>query len=262
MQTVPPDILEKMHLVIDGSASDWQHESLMEYLRSHPEADAMFHRLSNLTIKLVAMEEVPEPADLKQNVMRQLPAMKETPTMKVFRPRWKFERAAVVRFAFVFAAGILAGVIFSQIFSWYPQMPASLVSGVFSASPEFSVGTVTDFDTVNVRGAFGVVRTRREGENVYVEANIIASEKTKLTFEYEAADLSYSGFQAGQDKHSSLSVDPGKIIFYTEEYGTYLLTFKDTGAHESEMGVTVCHEETCLYHTDLALVSESVASGK
>lgn len=254
---IPKDILKLMHGQIDNVNTPDESMRLERFLAENPEAQRLFDDLRRLASRLESMEELEEPLTLLVRILNSIrPIQRNRFGTLIERISSALSTSPVPRFAFFFLIGVVTGALIYAIAENQGLTGNEPIVGSFFSSTSVS-GTVTDYDTINVRGTFGTIVIKDGEEHVYVEAKIVTSDKTKLSLEYEPGELSYDSFISSRDNSSGLKIDSTSVHFYTEQYGEYVVAFRKSGAERSELGATVCHEDACVYHTTLELQKKS-----
>jgi len=207
--------------VLDGEATAEQRERVEAYLAGSERGRARMRELEGVFQALGKVRAVPAPADLKDRVLRAIQARPSTA---------RAPRIRALRLAYVFAAGLAAGVV--GMGAWTgklsPRAPAGEppVSGTMMPARPPS--------TVAVRRAWQAGESRveavgwRVADVSLVGLQVTGDEALEVELRFDPRRLEAGAVRQSRPVAAHFEVEPGRVLIRTQARSEYIVEFRGT----------------------------------
>jgi hypothetical protein len=175
---------ELLQRVLDREATPQENDRLRELLASDPRLRARHADLENLFQMLEKAGQVDPPEAWKQQLLSSLrdrPSPAPAPAVTAARP-WlgSLRRYASAPRAYVFAAGMLAGLVILLLLPRGSSLDRSNVSGTMLPGERLSKAPIVDEQTLELPAGGAVARTRAAGDLIGLEIELLAGEHARF----------------------------------------------------------------------------------
>jgi len=219
--------------VLDGVATPEESARLETRLREDPAARARHREVSQLFTALGRSRRFEAPPELKTRILRTLPA--GAPGVRTLAPA---PSGRQLRLAYVFAAGLAAGVIGAGALTGFWKAPSP-------AGPPVS-GSMMPSPAVETKGSsahWQVGQTEVDGRAWRVAGSRLAAFRvhgadTEIDITFDPAAFSWTTFRAAPRARRA-TLEPGRIVFGGTERGETLVEFRELSHGDQPLHVTV-----------------------
>ena len=224
-----------MQDVLDGQATPEQIRELEGWLAGSTEGRARFEELQSLFQTLAQMTDAATPEGLKDDVLRAIRS--RTPVVAPAHSRPHAHRP-VFRPAFVFAAGLAAGVIGYAAFTRLPAWPPGDTSavGTMMPQPDSPPGAAAARRSWTAGEARVEALSWRRGGIPIVSIKVRGDARVEL--QYPAGELELRAIGQNHAQASQVRSEPGRVIISATDRSEFELEWAP-GATPPPLQVTV-----------------------
>jgi len=211
-----------MQDVLDRQASPEQIRELQAWLASNHEGRARFEELEGLFKTLGQVSEVPAPEGLKDHVIEVL-RRSHAPARAVARPR---PARAALRPAFLFVAGMAAGVIGYSGLTRLPEWPPGddRAAGTLMPQPDSPAGAETN------RRSWTVGEARVEALAWHRDGALVVTLETQgraeVVLEYPPGALKFRSIGQGGAPGSQFRSEPGRLTIAAADRSSFEIVWE------------------------------------
>lgn len=232
--------IELINKEIDGVNSPKEAARLKEYLARNPEAQNLYNNLVALANRLKHVKEIEPSPNLKRNVLSSIQLNRYATKEKKYA--WSGIRDFVqalfgvpsykvnFKYAYVFALGLMAGVLIFSLLSDTSHQPAAIDnSDLYGAIIlRGTSGSFKDADQVeiNLDKVSGAINTKYSQGLVLAELSFKTEQEIELVFEFDENELSFGAFTRLNNQASiSVQVNENSLKLMNFGENKYLIVF-------------------------------------
>ena len=219
---------------LDKMLSPEEQAELDSYLEASPEARRHYDSLRQVTGILSQIPSVKAPADFKASVMesvqRQADEQKglESPGI-LTRIADTFRRRKVWRYAYVFCAGVLCGIVVLAVAVHFPESSSRIdnahVSGTMGLISQSA--TLIETRAITINELRGTVEVRRGDGTVIIEGEVPSLNETTIELTYDSTDLVPATVWQPEPYTGVVSADKNAVILHLTGSGRFAVVFRD-----------------------------------
>lgn len=184
------DIIDKMHLRFDGELPPEEMEKLDQFLARNPEYIPVLKEMEQIHHQLEGTKDNLQTIDIKKEVLNRInmeayTTKEKKQEIRVIRSFWS---RPVVKFGFVFVAGVLAGLLvfsFLKLDLTGSKVDSSEVKGTFYDSRSFSNMKTADVLQYESPLAKAVCNVRYSSKVVEIRLDLSSLYPVKATIEFD-----------------------------------------------------------------------------
>jgi hypothetical protein len=214
--------LELINKDIDQEISEKEKNLLEEYLKSHPEAEALHRELQLTEAALDNLPETEPSENLKKRILNSIDfnryARKKSPAGE----NLVFSLFTGRPLAFSFALGIIAGIIILSVIALNTDLFKSSENNNIYGTIGLSNSELVETVPVNVYGVSGKIDILQSPDNYGFQVELDSFEDFRLYLEYNTEDLQVKDFTAATD-NVLLQTEEGYIEITAPDRHLYTL---------------------------------------
>ena len=214
---------ELMSAEIDGELSEEERTLLDKHLISNPDAQSVRTQMTKLSEGLDQVKEIEPPADLGRSIMAALPPVPQASAIAV-RPRFRAARLSILKYGYVFAAGIILGLILHQAVTkrtttvdlndLYGSMAPRVVGGAWQPADGMS------FTSDSLTGS---VQLAQLGSTVVLEFDFDSIGTVEISVRYDPQLVQFAGYNQRTAGNLSLTGRNGSLSLRCEDNQQHFL---------------------------------------
>lgn len=216
---VDKQIVALLNQEVDGTNSAKESARVRNILRRDDEARRMFEELRQLSASLKSVPTLDPPRSLKPRILNALPK----PVAARPRGSWNpLFRMPVIRTAFTFAGGAVAGILVFILFTGAPADSSGLAGTI--GRPGARVG-VTNVDLPNLHGTLW---TETSDGVLRVNGSLSGDREFIVRVSYLPAETDFVGYSTERSSSASLGLSRGQVQLTARDDVHYTLSFTST----------------------------------
>ena len=228
--------IELMNSEIDGGNSAHQTKMLMEYLDKNSDARQMFNDLLSLGNSLRAVRQSEPPENLKKNVMNAIRGGISGQEKRGFAFLSRFGSIlpkSNVRYAYVFAFGLLAGIIVYSVFGgdFFTKnlRDHSDLYGTILPNETYNGSRIVDQASWKLAEAAGSTKILSSGNVVLADIEIEAAPDVELIMGFDQSAMKFSAFRQFTMAGSRLESGEDYVRMTNIGHNHYIVIFDGNG---------------------------------
>jgi len=249
--------IELINREIDGMNSPANSIKLQEYLNHNPDAQMLYNDFKEMSNILSHSSEIEPPSNLKKNILNAIPVnMYSVRTNKFSFSQILnlFYFSGKPRFAYVFSAGVLFGImIVSIVFNIYFKNNSMGVNGLSGTiGPIPSTATFNKTENIDLKGEnfVGDVALSCSGDAVLLNLNLNSSKDLDVEINFNEKELRVMGFNNTGDVEGGLKVNVNSMHFTVNGKNSYQVVLGCKTSTPSNMNLRVFSSNSIVYmHT-------------
>lgn len=261
---VDEKFVELIHQEIDAENSPDQTAKLKAYLAQNTETRKLYDELVAAANVLREVNAVEPPRNFKKNILRSIQPNRYTARAK--KPAPGGIRSLVdmlfgapsyqLKYAFVFACGLMAGLFIYALMSNTSQQQAGIDNSNLYGTMAWldTAGNFAAVDSMAVDLEVGRVsmQVKSSPKQVIAELHLNTIKETTIQLEFEENDLGFSGVsQASSQAGASFSSDGHTLKFINLGENQYLIAFANKTSAVSSLRFKLFASDTLQYETAL-----------
>jgi len=231
---------------IDGTLEPKQRLKLQEYLHTHAEAQTLYDDLLRLSQALAQVEKVEPPMELKQAILREVPAKKlaSRKDLSILQSIIGSLAAKVnFKYAYSLSAGIIIGIfVFALVISSVKDLPpwdiSKLAGSIFLDSVLDSV-QIADQKKFAIGNAEGTVTIEYARGAVIAEIDLTSRNAIEVTISFDNQNLDFEGMRQLSHVPKTVEIGESKVRLTQTGEERYYLYFRDKGRNISTLKIHV-----------------------
>lgn len=269
---VEQEYIELINKEIDGANSPRDTARLKKYLAKNPEAHRLYDQLVIVSNMLAEVKAVEPSANLKTNILGALRSSKPPIAEKRFaikslsdllparsrRPLFQVS----LRYAYVFALGVMAAIVFLAIFrpsrDDSEQLDVSDLYGTMVLPSSSGSMETTDHVGFHLNQADGAVTVKIAENLVLAQMHLQSAQELEMVIEFDESDLSLRAFTtSGGAPGPGLSASRSTLKLAHQGDNTYLVIFANRTQHPTPLRVKIVSSGALLFEKSLATARKS-----
>ncbi|MBI4810123.1 MAG: hypothetical protein HY800_01485 [Ignavibacteriales bacterium] len=249
---------ELINKEVDGANSSSESKKLIEYLNTNPEARKFYNDLDILSHILSEVKEIDPPQNLKKNILNVISL--DTHSTKKVRPIVRFTFATLLvgkkfRYAYVFAAGIAAGIIIIlftlgileekrpvDITDLYGTMLVDTKPGNFLRADKIEI---------NMTNIVGNLELSYSNEVILIEIVLKTERRITFNLDFNNENVNFLGFKKFNNVINEMEVGEKSLQFSNHGENRYLLAFGRKAFTLSTMKVKIYSSDIMIYEEEI-----------
>jgi hypothetical protein len=214
---------ELMSAEIDGELSEEEKALLDKHLISNPDAHRVRTQMTKLSETLDKVQQVEPPSNLGRDIMAALPPVQQ-PAASTVRPRFRTVRLSILKYGYVFAAGIILGLVLHQVVikpttnvdlsDLYGSMAPRVVGGAWQPADGMS------FTSDSLTGS---VQLAQLGSTVVLEFDFDSIGTVEISVRYDPQLIQFAGYNQKAAGNLSISGRNGSLSLRCEDNRQHFL---------------------------------------
>lgn len=255
---------ELMNKLIDGEATPAEREALEKHFVSNPKDAVRYQELEIVTRALDSVELVEPPEDLVRDVVSRLDRHEYSSNPdRGFTQRLAkvFHRSVTVRYASVFAAGVVCCFLVLTVASGLTGTGWFDYSGLYgTAVAKFGGFEVTEEASFSVGTSTGSIIAKANDKTAIAKVEIESGSEAHFKLVFDRNELGFVSFQQEEETEGKFEVDSESITFNHSGTNTYKIVMKKKIDCGSYIDLTVDSDGQS-YSTALSTCSQSCGGG-
>jgi len=255
-------LTELIHKDIDGLIQPDEKTHLDEYLKNHSEAQKEYEELVQTTELLKRVDEVEAPSFLTNQIMNSVNPNRYAPKIKESHLKQFFLNLfsePTPKLAFVFAIGIVVGIILYSLFSTTPSQKSlfnneDLIGAIgLNQSVEFKEIKLIPVELEELQGTIHLKRY----ENYFLfEVSLTTQETYTLTLEFDDLSFSFASIRPATDTKLEFENKAGIIRVVHSENSIYQILLTQTSKKRSSIKLYILKGVQVYFIQNLTLLSD------
>lgn len=243
-------LIELMNNEIDGLNTPSQSERVKKQMAADPESQAQFESLRSLSHILNQVEEVEPPESLKYTIMNSIPRYKYSAPQNS-SSGFEFLRSLsksifTPRYAFSFAAGTAAGLLFFALYSGNFGVdeidPATVLGAIGGQNQEVAI-VIADHAEFAFETISGSVTTSTSGSSIWTTISLVGKGEISVALFFRAEDLRLSEVYLVADSSLIMKSNLENILLVLSGPGEHTVSFDRLSANMSPIKVRIDSKE-------------------
>jgi len=240
--------IELMNKEIDKVISEDEKTALHNYLSTDIEAKEYYNELLLTNDYLDTLPD-PEPSEnLKKYIINSIDFSRYS-SLENRKSFWNFLYIPKFKYAYIFAAGLIAGIILISIFSNNPDFldPAKNISGTMGVNSKIVKEIPLKFSDIS-----GKIELIKTGNNFSVYANFNSAQKFDFVIKYPS-DVEFQSISPAPD--NNIEFTKGENLLKTTNLGSqqYRLLFLKNNTKTSTIHIQLVKSKSIIYEDELLL---------
>ncbi len=251
---IEPKYIELINKEVDGLNSSRDSVKLAEYLKKSSEAQNLYENLVKLSETLDQTEEIDPSPNLKKTILNSINLEKQIKTenknrTQIILPKSKYN----LKYAFVFAAGMIIGIIGYITFSDTIQnVDTSYLIGTLMLEKKAEKLKTVDhmnFDSPDINCSVNM----KSGDGyLLVELDLKSDKLIKIKMEYDPQDINFIAIQNLDDNNVDMVVKNKYLELNHNGKCKYFILLKDRTIAASFFDFKIFAEKTLLIEETLS----------
>lgn len=250
--------LELIHKEIDGVTTSEEQAQLKAHLATNPESQALHDDLVSVAGMLDRAKDQEPPPHLKDAILKALPTHKYARTPQRERSGFlatligAFQVRSQLAYAYTFSLGLLLGLGAFALFTNVLQPASADLTGVYGTIG-LGEGILVEEVAIDESAVQGTAQVRTAGDLTTLELDLSTSQPLDVHLNFDEQVLSLTRFaQQEEASQAVMTTQAGKILLTTGNKNTYVFTFHDNDASDTDLHLQFRLGDDVLYEQSLA----------
>lgn len=254
---IEPKYIELINKEVDGLNSSRDSVILAEYLKKSSEAQNLYENLVKLSETLDQTEKIDPSPNLKKTILNSINMGKYSSDQNKSWSKSILSHSNVrIKYAFMFAAGMILGIIgYSIISDTLPKIDTSNLNGTFMIDNNSETLKTIDrfeFDSSGINCLFNI----KSGEKQFLaEVDLKSDRLIRIKMEYDRENIIFQNIQKTNDNYIDMVVKSNYFELNHEGNGNYLIFLRRSLPVSASIDLKIFSNDTLLFERNLTILS-------